>query len=105
MHKWISLSRCLALCCLALGLSGCATAKHDPEIRARDDRPYPNPTLGTANAESQWYKTQTIAPPSPAGAAPVSNAPAKLPKKTVPTRARSNRATPSGTVQVAKPSL
>jgi hypothetical protein len=99
----------ILLCSLAFGLSGCAPATHDADARSREQRPYPDATLGTENAESQWYRTQTIAPPSPAGAAgsatggSAADAPARLSKTPVPVRAAKPLATPAGTVPVANP--
>ncbi len=86
----------LLLCSLALLLTGCASS-HDRSIRAREERPFPNPTLGTDNPESQWYKTQILASPSApsttgAGAVgssttavPGTNKPARLSKTPSPT--------------------
>ena len=78
---------------LAISLSGCAPTE-DPRYRAREARPYPNPTQGTDNSESQWYRTQTIASPSAPSAptsmtaaqAPATNAPARVPKTPVPSK-------------------
>ena len=53
----------LLLTSLAVCLTGCAP-KGNPEYRAREERPYPDPTLGTTNHESSWYRTQMLASPS-----------------------------------------
>lgn len=53
----------LLLCSFALFLAGCAPTG-DPGLRAREERPYPDPSLGTKNSESDWYSGQVIAAPS-----------------------------------------
>jgi hypothetical protein len=52
----------LLLCTLTLCL--CACAPREDSARLREVRPFPDPTLGTDNPESQWYKTQILASPS-----------------------------------------
>lgn len=57
---------------LTLCLSGCAPTGN-VEYRDRELRPFPDPTLGTDNNESETYKTQILkAPPdlTPAALAP-----------------------------------
>ena len=68
----------LLLCFVLVSLTGCTPDQNKP-YREREARAYPDPTLGTDNKESQWYKTQILASPSAAGSAgaPVSNLPAK----------------------------
>ncbi len=74
----------LLLCAIAACLTGC-TPSANPVYRAREARPFPDPTEGTDNHESQWYKTQILAAPSAAGSAgaPVSTLPAKAAKTPV----------------------
>lgn len=83
------------LCSTAILLAGCAPSG-DPSLRAREQRPYPDPTRGTENHESQQYKTQILATPSPAGSgapatssttSPATNPPAKSVKTPAPTSA------------------
>ncbi len=90
----------ILLCSLAFGLSGCAPATRDPILRSREERKYPSATLGTDNPESQWYRTQTIAPPSapapgaPSSGTPAATMPAKSMKKTA-TRPTSSKTAPA----------
>lgn len=89
------MQKTLLLCVVLASLTGC-TPSQNPVYRAREARPFPDPTLGTDNRESQWYKTQILAAPSTAGApmAPASNLPAKLPASPVPTHRPSPAVSP-----------
>ncbi len=84
-EKSESMRKPLLLFALAVCLTSC-TPNQNPVYRAREARQYPDPTLGTENGESQWYKTQILAAPSQLGSAgaPVDGAPAKLPVTRVP---------------------
>ncbi len=96
----------LLICILSFGVTGCVP-QQDERLRSREDRESPDPTLGTENPESQWYKTQILASPSapdaltaakPA-AIPATNAPAKLGKVPVPTRPASPKLSEGTTPQ------
>jgi hypothetical protein len=100
------MQKTLLLCVILASLKSC-TPSQNPVYRAREDRPYPDPTLGTDNRESQWYKTQILASPSTAGpaGAPAANLPAQLPAKPVPAHRASPAVSPGAQTPAGKSGL